>query len=452
MDKNLLKYRISPRVVQANQMQKIEVEGLDDSSRFYDDVDYKVQIVSVDGWSFKENSELRDSDRDCRSELVCRPVDGVLSIEFFFTGETRWKILITRDEAKNHTPERYIKYSPWLLGRLSETFSFEIYSLEADLYEKRPFRGDLHIHTYESDGSESPEMVAAQYRKFGYDFIAITDHYTLAPSLRAIGNFAQLDTTFRIFPGEEIHPVRGYIFHMVNFNPSSSVNAIAQNDVEAVKAEVEEIAKGLSVENAENRKELAWFIWICDAIRKSGGIAIYPHPYWVLADAMNVHSWVSEEILKRKICDVFEVIGGTEKKYNRMQVQLYYDMLSKGVRLPIVASSDSHCSLDHGIAHFDQAWTMVFSEDTDRIPENILAGNSVAVDNFEVDDKNVYGDLRLVKYAWFLLENYYETHDALCNASGQAILRYVQGDETQKTLIAMLEQELQKFNTVFWGK
>jgi hypothetical protein len=51
-----------------------------------------------------------------------------------------------------------------------------IYSLKEDLYERRPLKGDLHIHTTVSDGCESPEMVSVYYRKAGHDFIALTDH------------------------------------------------------------------------------------------------------------------------------------------------------------------------------------------------------------------------------------------------------------------------------------
>ncbi len=37
-------------------------------------------------------------------------------------------------------------------------------------------KGNLHAHTYLSDGLLSPEAVIARYRALGYDFLAITDH------------------------------------------------------------------------------------------------------------------------------------------------------------------------------------------------------------------------------------------------------------------------------------
>ena len=37
-------------------------------------------------------------------------------------------------------------------------------------------KGNLHTHTYLSDGLLSPEAVIARYRALSYDFLAITDH------------------------------------------------------------------------------------------------------------------------------------------------------------------------------------------------------------------------------------------------------------------------------------
>ncbi|HEX3000373.1 MAG TPA: hypothetical protein VHR86_09090, partial [Armatimonadota bacterium] len=41
---------------------------------------------------------------------------------------------------------------------------------------KKWFRGQLHCHTYLSDGQAFPEQVAAIYKQRGYNFLAITDH------------------------------------------------------------------------------------------------------------------------------------------------------------------------------------------------------------------------------------------------------------------------------------
>ena len=45
---------------------------------------------------------------------------------------------------------------------------------------KRWYKGNLHTHTYWSDGDEYPEMVLDWYRTHDYDFVALSDHNTLS--------------------------------------------------------------------------------------------------------------------------------------------------------------------------------------------------------------------------------------------------------------------------------
>ena len=45
---------------------------------------------------------------------------------------------------------------------------------------KRWYKGNLHTHTYWSDGDEYPELVLDWYKTHGYDFVALSDHNTLA--------------------------------------------------------------------------------------------------------------------------------------------------------------------------------------------------------------------------------------------------------------------------------
>jgi predicted metal-dependent phosphoesterase TrpH len=48
----------------------------------------------------------------------------------------------------------------------------------------RWWKGNLHTHTFWSDGDDFPEMVAEWYRTRGYHFLALTDHNVLAQGLR----------------------------------------------------------------------------------------------------------------------------------------------------------------------------------------------------------------------------------------------------------------------------
>ena len=100
-----------------------------------------------------------------------------------------------------------------------------IYALDADLSCRLPFLGDLHMHTYRSDGRQDPAIVCAEYRKNGYDFIVVTDHHRYYPSLEAIKAYADVKTALNILPGEEVH-MPGTDVHIVNAGGLFSVNGI----------------------------------------------------------------------------------------------------------------------------------------------------------------------------------------------------------------------------------
>ncbi len=66
------------------------------------------------------------------------------------------------------------------------------------------FIGDLHVHTFYSDGSLTPEgmLLLALYN--GMDFCAITDHNTIDGARTAARHFAQAGIAFPVIVGEEI--------------------------------------------------------------------------------------------------------------------------------------------------------------------------------------------------------------------------------------------------------
>ncbi len=441
------KYNVTPRVLLADKQQTVSVVGLDSSMRLYDDNEYLVTLIACDMWEYRDGKVLKEI--DCTKEFRLYPVNGVLSFQDNFHGEHEWKVRIEQVE-NTHIPETMRKYHPKKASTYKLELEFSLYSLREDLYSLRPFKGDLHIHTTGSDGSESPEITAAQYRKYGYDYIAITDHNNMKSSLEAISYYKNVDTALKLFPGEEVHPCGN--LHMINFASEYSVCALAREDAARNEREVLEISKEFKDNDPETAYALAWYKWVCDNIRKAGGVAIYPHPLWRPRGRVNIPLSTTIEILKRGLCDVYEVFGGTDRNNNRAQVQLSHQMASEGYKLPIVACSDSHDSLEHNYSRFDQAWTVTFAEDANAIPDAVKNGMSVAVDNFVQNDRNIYGNFRLVQYTWFLLENFYETHDELCNAAGQAIIRYVHGDKSQNTIISALEKEIQKFTESFFGK
>jgi hypothetical protein len=65
----------------------------------------------------------------------------------------------------------------------------------------RWFKGNTHTHTRKGDGDSSPEVVAQWYKDHGYQFLVLTDHYTItvpeSPS-------SSVDSSFLLIRGEEV--------------------------------------------------------------------------------------------------------------------------------------------------------------------------------------------------------------------------------------------------------
>ena len=453
MNVDILKYHIFPRVVRANQKQVITAIGLDESSRFYDDCEYFANVHALEDYDVPQNPMYPA--KHVVEDIPCRCENGVVTFEYFFKGEQEWNIRIFRKEVEKHQNPIYQFYPvAWkhLIDRPLSGISARIYSLEEDLYTRRPLKGDLHIHTVFTDGEESPEMSAALYRKAGFDFIAITDHNTIAPALQVVEKFREIPTQLKIYPGEEIHNGHDCYFHMVNLGCRESVCEKIMESRATVEKAIDTIEAEIEVPAHLDKREIAWRSWFQREIHKSGGISVLPHPDGIIGGTYNVQTKVAEYVIREGLCDVLEAVSGTEDlAARRLQAVFYQEMRAKSLDIPIVGSSDTHSAAARDFKTFDYSWTIVFAKNKETVLGDILEKYSVAVDNIAQENKCVYGNLRLVKYTWFLLENYYKYHDALCSDIGSAVLRRVFGDTNQDRLIVLLEEELKKYNHSFVG-
>ena len=164
----------------------------------------------------------------CDSVLVRPDQDGSLAFEYTFRGEQEYKLVIT-------DPKRDGK----------ELLRLSIYALLPDLYGRRVYRGDLHVHSYFSDGREDPMIVAANYRKQGFDFMALTDHHKMYPSKLLLESYKDIPTDLTLFSGEEVHVPYPVYIHAINFGGASSVNEYYEEHREECDAEIARMAEAL---------------------------------------------------------------------------------------------------------------------------------------------------------------------------------------------------------------
>ncbi len=69
----------------------------------------------------------------------------------------------------------------------------------------RFFRGNIHAHSTNSDGHVTPERVVEAYRRQGYDFIAITDHFLSRYDYPITDTTQWRTSNFTTLLGAELH-------------------------------------------------------------------------------------------------------------------------------------------------------------------------------------------------------------------------------------------------------
>ena len=171
--------------------------------------------------------------------------------------------------------------------------------------------------------------------------MGLTDHSKWRPSQEAIDKYEGVDIDILLCHGEEVH-LRGNL-HIVNFGSDYSVNELYYKNEEEIHAMIVKESETLKTPKGVNPLEYAYRKWACEQIRKSGGLCIIPHPFWIHGPYQyNMRSKMLDYVFESGIYDAFELIGGQSVHENNLQIAFYNDQLQKGRKIPVVGSSDSH--------------------------------------------------------------------------------------------------------------
>lgn len=415
MKRELLLYDVYPKVFLVYELSRITIASTDYSTHFKEGVPYKVVIVPM-GKGLYHGSKPFDQIEVCEK-------DQKLIFEYAFGEEQEYYLRILDEEGN-----RVVQLS--------------VYAVKQDLYERRPYRGDLHVHSCCSDGRESPEFVCGMYRQTGFDFLAITDHYQYEPSLRAIEAYKDVPLGLTILPGEEVHAPNNVV-HIVHFGGEWSVNALWREHKEKYFEEVAAIEKTLTCPEGVDSFTYASCLWVYSKIKEAKGLSIFAHPYWV-ENAYNVPIAFTKYHLEQKPFDAFELLGGQTTHENNMQWAFYNEMRAKGLdTIPVVGSSDSHSTLIND--WFNEAKTIVFAKTNakEALFKAIRNQYSVAVESRYGESERIHGNYRLTSYARFLLSEYFPLHDALCYEEGRAMLGYLRQEADAHTLLKLTQKRTQ---------
>ena len=178
--------------------------------------------------------------------------------------------------------------------------------MQIDLFGKKRFKVNLHMHTSLSDGSLSAVEAARYYRERGYDAIALTDHWFF-------GNGGELDGMTILSGGE--YNVGGNdasgsgVYHIVGIGMSR----------------VPSVTKSMNAQQ------------IIDRVKAAGGLAILAHPAWSLNSP--------DAIMALRNIDATEIYNSVSGVHQsrRPDSSLIVDMLgARGVLYPLIAADDTH--------------------------------------------------------------------------------------------------------------
>lgn len=416
-----------PRVILANKTTELHLSG----DELINGVKVVVAVQSMEKYNIPHSKKYRiDEDKRIISEEITVK-NGEAKFSFTPFGEQRHRVYIDTGARK---------------------VSFEIYSLEEDLYKLTPFKGDTHLHTTESDGLFTPTETVSAYYEAGFDYMAITDHHKYAGSAKMAATIDKIAEYFKVYPGEEVHNRGMGYFHIINFGASASVNEIINADPDGVFENITknaaEIKKQYTLPDCIDEKEFAFRLWVSQKIREFGGLSVLCHPYWDAYGEYNMQTPMLEFLLEKGIFDAFEVVDDDDHTGNgvNLQTAMYNEMRSNGIKVPIVGASDCHSVVSE---IFDKFFTYAFCENVNNIKQAVKDLKTVAVERIG-NEYRVYGPFRLVKYARFLCDNLEPEIKAIRKGTASKIAEAIESKNAD--LMTKIEVASQEYKKNFFGK
>ena len=428
---NIKRYFIWPSVVKVDEQTELTVTASERAHMFHADREYKIVIIASNA-----NFHGAVNPNEAIKEISAVAKDGILKFNVDFDEEGEYNIFLEYAEA-----------------RVAE---FAIYALREDLYSLQPVKGDLHLHSYRSDGLHDPSSLMGYYREMGYDFFALTDHNRYFPGKEIEEVSSGLNTTFVRIDGEEVH-APGASAHIVHIGGNKSVSDFYVHNKEEYDRQVLEYEKKVPANVPEKYHRMySRIMWVVDNIHAAGGIAILAHPYWRPGKmrAYHVNDELSKILLHSGLFDAYEIIGGMLQLGINRSLAMFRELELDGLRLPVVASSDVHDVITSRAFPYFYTVCYVSQNTSEGIIDAIKSNLSIAVEKVDTnigEQNRCYGSLRLVSYTHFLISNYFPMVQRFASAEGIAMQQYSMGI-VDKSFVEMLGLQVENYRKRFFGQ
>lgn len=428
MKKNADLYSVYPLVVPEGQTTTIRVYSKMSCDGTESGIDYwgtsrtggpfsQKKLYSVKVTPREIHTSQTRSQQDIRSTIS----NGYLVFDYTFYEEQEYMVFIYET----------------IEGVTTQLTFFKIYSLKEDLYRLLPWKGEMHMHSNWSDGKQPPEIMYAYARRAGMEFAALTDHYSLQPHSSIREMMSSVKSGLKIFPGEEVHK-KGQKMHIVSFGTKKSISRMMMDQFDQIKEEAEFIAQQHEP-FPEDIDPLEYGLqrWVFDQIAQNEGISILAHPYWPHEkNSTYIPTSLSRMIIEEGYVDAWEITGVDDGDKDFLQSVLYAEELEKGTRIPVVGSTDAHDKSGLG-----DGYSIIFAKDTDysSIAQAIKNNLCVGCRQYKRADGNMrymaFGPTRLVRYAMFLMNEFYSVQDRLCYIEGELMTEVFTGQTWARDFI-----------------
>ena len=176
----------------------------------------------------------------------------------------------------------------------------------------RWYRGNLHTHSTNSDGTKSPAQVCAIYRRRGYDFLSLTDHFEKPYGWPISDTRPYRTKGFTTLIGAELHAPRtslGERWHILAVG----------------------LPRDFSVPGKRERGPQ-----LAQRAAKTGAYVATAHPAW--------YDLSDEDILSVKAARAIEIFNSTCQVHNGAGDSTGYldRLLARGHRYHAIATDDAH--------------------------------------------------------------------------------------------------------------